>query len=108
ADPDLGRRDDEDSSRFTIAYGGMTAPDGLAGYSCGGRIASGFERETDLSRRAWGTIDGEHETAIFEVFTALDNDLDNRTLRFIGPEGFRDEFEPNNSPTAGGGNRGGG
>ena len=91
----------EESSRFTIDYGDMTATDGLAGYSCGGRITSGFEQERDLSRLAWRTIDGEDETAIFEAFTALDNDLDNRTLRFIGPERFRDEFEPNDSPGGG-------
>ena len=94
---DRGSR--EDSSRFTIAYGDMTATDGLAGYSCGGRFTSGFEQERDLSRLAWRTIDGEDEVAIFEAFTAADNDLDNRTLRFIGPEDFRDPFEPNDSPT---------
>ena len=90
----------EDSSRFTIAYGDMTAMDGLAGYSCGGLFNSGFEQERDLSRLAWCTIDGEEDTAIFEAFTALDNDLDNRTLRFIGPEDFRDPFEPNAPPPA--------
>ena len=100
---DRGNR--EESSRFTIAFGDMTATDGLAGYSCGGFNTSGFERERDLSRLAWRTIDGEDETAIFEVFTAADNDLDNKTLRFLGPEDFRDVFEPNDSPTGG---RGGG
>ncbi len=94
---DHGRR--EESSRFTIAYGDMTATDGLAGYSCGGRFTSGFEQERDLSRLAWRTIDGEDEVAIFETFTAADNDLDNRTLRFLGPEDFRDPFEPNDSAT---------
>ena len=100
---DRGNR--EESSRFTIDFDDMTATDGLTGYSCGGRNTSGFEQERDLSRLAWRTIDGEDEIAIFEVFTAADNDLDNRTLRFMGPEDFRDLFEPNDSPTGG---RGGG
>ncbi len=78
----------------------LSATDGLAGYSCGGRITSGFERETDLSKAARRTIDGDGETAIFEIFNAVpgDNDLANRTLEFDGPGRFRDAFEPNDSP----------
>lgn len=91
------------NSRFTIDYGDLSSQDGLAGYSCGGRITSGFELEQDLSRLSRHTIDGEGQAAIFEWFTALDNDLDNRTLRFLGPGRFRDRFEPNNSLTSGGG-----
>ena len=91
------RRDD---GRFTISYENLSATDGLAGYSCGGRVTSGFERETDLSKAARRTIDGDGETAIFEVFNAVpgDNDLANRTLEFDGPGRFRDAFEPNDSP----------
>ena len=86
--------------RFSISFGNLAATDGLAGYSCGGRITSGFERETDLSKAARRTIDGDGETAIFEIFNAVpgDNDLANRTLEFDGPGRFRDAFEPNDSP----------
>ena len=46
-----------------------------------GAITSGFERETDLSKAARRTIDGDGKTAIFEIFNAVpgDNDLANRT-----------------------------
>ena len=96
---DRGRDRD---GRFTISYGDLSATDGLAGYSCGGRITSGFEQETDLSKAARRTIDGDGETAIFEIFNAVpgDNDLDNRRLEFEGPGRFRDVFEPNDSAGA--------
>jgi hypothetical protein len=109
---DDGEDDDEDSwrrgaggrgrnrdGRFNISYGALSATDGLAGYSCGGRITSGFERETDLSKAARRTIDGDGKAAIFELFSAApgDNDLDNRRLEFEGPGLFRDVFEPNDS-----------
>ena len=32
-----------------LDYGALSATDGLAGYSCGGKMTSGFELETDLS-----------------------------------------------------------
>jgi hypothetical protein len=34
---------------FSISYGSLTAADGLAGYSCGGGVTSGFEQESDLT-----------------------------------------------------------
>ena len=93
-----GGRDKD--GRFAISYENLSATDGLAGYSCGGRVTSGFERETDLSKAARRTIDGDGETAIFEVFNAVpgDNDLANRSLEFDGPGRFRDVFEPNDTP----------
>jgi hypothetical protein len=97
-----GDDDDDDwwsggsSNRFKLEYGALAATDGLAGFSCGGRVTSGFEQETDLTRLLPRTINGQHEAAIFEVFTT-DNDLDNRRFEFLGPRGFRDEFEPNDS-----------
>ena len=95
-----GHRRRNRDGRFSISYGTLSATDGLAGYSCGGRITSGFERETNLSKAARRTIDGDGETAIFEIFNAVpgDNDLANRTLEFDGPGRFRDAFEPNDSP----------
>ena len=90
---------DGSRSRFNITYGAMSAADGAAGYSCGRRITSGFELERDLSSSA-PTINSRWEPAIYEVFTTLDNDLDNRTLRFTGTSGFVDGFEPNNTPAS--------
>ncbi len=83
-----------------ISDGDLSATTGLAaGYSCGGLITSGFEQETDLSRAARRTIDGDGETAISRFFDAVpgDNDPDNRRLEFEGPGRFRDVFEPNDS-----------
>lgn len=96
--------DDEDDrgrrGRFTLSYGDVSAQDGIAGFSCGGRVTSGFETETDLSALVGRTIGNDHTPAVFEAFTATpgDNDLDNRTLTFEAPRRFRDRFEPNDSP----------
>ena len=84
------------ASLFNVQYGGMTALDGVAGYSCGGRITSGFEPERNLSSEPLLTV-GLLSPAIYEAFTTNDNDLDNKTLRYVGPLGFRDRFEPNDS-----------
>jgi Bacterial pre-peptidase C-terminal domain len=80
---------------FILDYGSLTATDGLAGYSCGGRIASGFEQEQDLSKLGFRTLVNVGWPATFEIFTAGDNDLDDRTFVFLGPGRFRDHFEPN-------------
>jgi hypothetical protein len=85
-------------NRYTLTYGALSATDGLAGYSCGARITSGFEQEQDLSVR---TTNPRQPTAIFEVFTANDNDLDNLTLNFNGSNGFSDDYEPNDTAAVG-------
>ncbi len=87
-------------NEFTVRYGALGATDGLAGYSCGGRITSGFEKETSLrtspaqSRR---TIETRGKTAVFEIFTAADNDLDDFKLEYEGTSGFDDDLEPNDT-----------
>jgi hypothetical protein len=72
---------------FSITYGAHSAADGLAGYSCGGAMTSGFETETDLSALR-GSIGGVIPVpAIFEDFvgTAGRETVDLRgTLRFNG------------------------
>src|SRR6185436_5864994 len=51
---------------FSINYGTLSAADGLAGYSCGGALTSGFEEESDLSAFR-GPIGGViPQPAIFE------------------------------------------
>jgi hypothetical protein len=88
-------------SGFEIDLDALSATDGLTGYSCGGRITSGFERERDLSAVRFGILLTHGRAAIYEVFTAGDNDLDNRTFRFLGPGEFRDPFEPNDTVARG-------
>jgi hypothetical protein len=85
-------------NRFSLRYGSLDATDGLAGMSCGGRVTNAFEKETDLRRSAGQTsrtIDARGSTAVFEIFTALDNDLDNYRISFAGTSRFRDDLEPN-------------
>ena len=42
---------------------------------------------------------GPQSAAVYEVFTAADNDLDNARFHVLTPRPFRDEFEPNNTRT---------
>jgi hypothetical protein len=83
----------------TITYGKVSTTDGLAGLSCGVAVTSGFELETDLRtvphRR---TINMNNRTAVFEQFSAADNDLDGYELQFLNfKQGFEDVFESNDS-----------
>ena len=80
------------AGRFSLDYGQLSATDGAAGYSCGGRLTSGFEKETDLSADGDGRLGGLRDAAVFEVFTRSDNDLDNRQFEFVSPQHFVDEF----------------
>lgn len=82
---------------FRLQYGGLDATDGLAGYSCGGRVTSGFERETDLEEFRHLPLIGLFETAIYENFNTADNDLDNKTIQFLGTFEPEDLFENNNT-----------
>ena len=83
--------------RFTLDYGALSATDGLAGYSCGGLVNSGFETEIDLSRLRLPVILGLEKPAVFEVFTAADNDLDGSRFDVLTPRPFRDVFERNDT-----------
>jgi hypothetical protein len=83
----------------TITYGEVSATDGLAGLSCGVAVTSGFELETDLQivphRR---TINMNDRTAVFQQFSAADNDLDGYELQLINfKQAFEDVFESNDS-----------
>jgi hypothetical protein len=72
---------------FSITYGTLSAADGLAGFSCGSALTSGFEKESDLSALS-GSIGGAIAVpAIFEDFvgTGAAETVDLRsTLRFKG------------------------
>jgi hypothetical protein len=100
--PDVGANTfsitlDREPKRARFDYGELEATDGLAGLSCGGAVTSGFENERNLrTDQDSRTIDMEDRTAVFEVFTARDNDLDHFRLTFVGfRRGFKDRFEPN-------------
>ena len=92
-DDDDGRR----GNRFTVSYGNLSAPDGLAGFSCGGGITSGLEREIDLSALGEKRIRTAGNAAVYEQFSfgEAPNDLANSTLRYGETRAFRDPFEPN-------------
>jgi hypothetical protein len=83
------------ANHATINYGDISALDGLAGLTCGGAVASGFENETNLRRADENrTINLNNQTGAFEIFTASDNDLDGFNLTFVNfKNGFVDVFE---------------
>jgi hypothetical protein len=81
---------------FSLDYGTIAAAGGLAGYSCGGRVTSGFELERDLSAMRLPIVLGLREPAVFEHFTT-DNDLDDARFVVVTPRPFRDVFEPNDT-----------
>jgi hypothetical protein len=87
--------------RVTLDYGELSATDGAAGYSCGGKVTSGFELETDFSRLRLPFVLGLDKAAVYEVFTAADNDLDDARFDVFTPKPFRDPFESNNRLPAG-------
>jgi hypothetical protein len=88
------------SRRLDLSYGGLTAPDGMAGYGCGGFITSGREKEidlTELKRTSEGTVNGRNETALYEWFLEGENDLENSSVSFTLPDAFKDSREPNDT-----------
>jgi hypothetical protein len=78
-----------------LDYGDLSARDGLAGLACGSQVTSGFENERSLLRHGHSaTIDMRQETAVFEIFTALDNDLAHGRLAFVSfDRGFTEAAE---------------
>jgi hypothetical protein len=82
-------------SRFAVSYGGVSATDGLVGYSCGGALTGGFEQESDLSRIS-GRIGNPilPSGAIFEQFVEGVETFDlGGELRFNGVNRITDLFE---------------
>lgn len=86
------------SDHIDVAYGSMTAVDGIAGVSCGGAITSRGETQSDLSSTT-GRWNLHNQPAVFEVFnTAKPNDMGGRTLRLTGTTTYEDNWaEPNDS-----------
>lgn len=81
---------------YSVDYDSISALDGLAGYSCGGKVTSGFELERDLSALRVPIVLGLHKPAVYELFTT-DNDLADSRFDVVTPRPFRDEFEPNDT-----------
>jgi len=82
----------------TLSYGALSAKDGLAGLSCGGKATSGFENETALAGHGGHTISMANDAAVFEIFTESDNDLSNRRVSFTGfKNDLRESFANNHN-----------
>ncbi|MEO0345863.1 MAG: carboxypeptidase-like regulatory domain-containing protein [Pseudomonadota bacterium] len=77
---------------FSISYGGITAEDGIAGYSCGGAVSSGFERQLDLTTDNLARAI-PRTTGVYELFSFLSpNDLAGQVLN-LGSGTFADGYE---------------
>ena len=89
------------SNHIDVAYGAVSAADGLGGVSCGGAITSGFEPAVDLSSYGTDRINLHNQPAVYEVWTAASPfDLDNSTVSFTGTTNYNDNWsEPNNTPS---------
>jgi hypothetical protein len=94
--------------QITIRYGDLSATDGLAGVSCGGKITTGFETPVDLSSLADRfRINLLFQPAVFERFLSptptspgSPNDLANLTLRFTPTTDYSDAWAEKNDTLA--------
>jgi hypothetical protein len=84
---------------ITVEYGELSAVRGVAGYSCGGGVASGFEDETDLSAAGRHVV-AFGKTAVYEEFVGGEPagagdvfDLAGAERTLFGSSRFFDWFE---------------
>lgn len=87
------------ASQATVNYGRLDAVDGLAGVSCGLAQTGGVEPEIELRdspKRTTHNFNGD--TALYEWFSAGDNDLANYSVTYNTTKHKLDDvFENNNS-----------
>jgi hypothetical protein len=79
---------------WTTTYGDVSASGGLAGFSCGRRVTSGFVLPSSLAPVVMGLGDA----AVFERFDPSHDNLSHRAFLFLGPGGFHDTFEAGHIP----------
>ena len=107
SDHKKGHPGDDDHGRgrgradIVIHYASLDLAAGLAGVTGGLAVTGGLESEVDLSavsRNGGKKIKVDKSAAVFENFSAGDNDLNGLTLEFdkVG-KAFKDKFEKNNS-----------
>jgi len=76
-------------SAWETKYGDLSSLRSFGGFSCGGRVTSGFEKASTLAP----LVVALDKTAVWErTFPTVDH-LANHTFRFLGPGRFRDTFE---------------
>ncbi|MGB7070609.1 MAG: nidogen-like domain-containing protein [Pyrinomonadaceae bacterium] len=88
------------ANHIDLAYGDISAVDGLGGVSCGGAITSRYETPVDLSSLS-GRINLHNSPAIFELWNAANPfDLDNRSVLFTGTTTYNDNWAGKNDSFA--------
>ena len=93
----------KDANQVTVDYDNIEVADGLTGVSCGAAVTGGVEAETELvTVPVKRTINYNGQTAVYELFSDGDNDLDGYSLTFntVKHNLLDDVFEPNDSPAA--------
>jgi len=84
------------SNHIDVDYFELSATDGLAGVSCGGAVTSGFEMPSDLSSFAPSRINLHRQPAMYEMFGATANDLEDSTVRYNGTTNYNDNWAETN------------
>lgn len=87
------------NNHIDVAYGDISAVDGIGGVSCGGAVTSRTETPVDLTSFGTDRINLHNQPAAFEVWTAANpTDIANRVVRFSGTTSYNDNWaEPNNT-----------
>ncbi|MEO0574002.1 MAG: carboxypeptidase-like regulatory domain-containing protein [Pseudomonadota bacterium] len=86
------------NGKFDTTYSDISATTSVAGYTCGGAVATGLESSDDLSSLDQ-RIDTNFKATRFEQFTSFGNPLDlvGTELKYQSVRGISDPFEPNDT-----------
>lgn len=87
------------NNHIDVAYGNISAVDGLGGVSCGGAVTSRFETPVDLTGFGKSRINLQNQPAVYEVWNVGNpTDIANKTVRYNGTTTYNDKWaEPNNT-----------